>query len=279
MGGILRANLATLETAMPGVACFFGGRYLHQLDSIPPRIVWVPSSEPFTAASKSVEPPDKSIATRMATVSAHVWGISYDQTEAMLHNLVSMLHKHFQGVSAWGSAEWGEVQNSQDAYLGWLAILPVSFGVPVLDKLMTLPTAPTDESAPATGDTDVTIVAGTPAESEINVQRGTEDFANGVVPTVVIVLPAADFTVTEGDPLAVSGTCTATTALAVYLRVGAGSWTLIATANAADLRGDVFAIEYATGPADVGAVSIKAIAANSMHSATSAVVSGTVAGL
>jgi len=274
MGGILRANLAILESKVPGVSFFFGGRHLHQHDSIPPRIVWVPASEPFSVASKSVMPPDKSIATRHGSVSAHIWGVSYDQTEAMLHNLISMTHKHFQGVAEWGAADWGQVVNEQDAYLGWLVMLPISFKIPVLDKLMDLPTTPDEESAPATGDTEVTIVGGTPGASEANIGIA-QDFVE-VIPTVTIDAPAAGFTATEGDVLALHGTCDVHAIITGYIRVNAGSWAMIESVSVAPGE---YLIRHTLTASDVGAVDTKVIAANATQTAESDTVSGTVAGL
>lgn len=158
-----------------GVTYAFGGRGL-AVNNAPPRIVWVPSSDEIAPPSHRVEPPHRSVRTRQGGIEAHVWGISYDQTEAMVHNLISAVATKFSATAGIGTVRWGEAVNEQDAFLGWLAIVPIYFSIPVLDAQITLPTTLDGQATQPEGDAEVTIVAGTPAENEVNAVRGTTEF-------------------------------------------------------------------------------------------------------
>lgn len=174
---ILRANLGVVETTVAGVSFYFGKKYLFE-NSSPPRIVWVPTSDPIGRAEAVTAPdyPYKAVRTRQAMLDAHIWGVSYDQAEAMLHNLVSALAVNFSAVCQIGQAQWLEDGQAAWFTLGWATILPIGFSIPVLDEQIAIPTTPEEasEQPEPKNTTVVTVVSGTPAVDEANLTHGSK---------------------------------------------------------------------------------------------------------
>jgi hypothetical protein len=102
MAGKITDLVAELQTALAalhaGVVFGFGAKDL-DVHASPPRIVWVPTSVQHQAPEKRTTNP-VAILTRRVQMVAHVWGADYDDTEAMVHNLLVRLR-----ATAWGSIE------------------------------------------------------------------------------------------------------------------------------------------------------------------------------
>lgn len=166
---ILTENIAILEADEGLVGVHFGfsatATYEH---GTPPRIVWVPTTDTWEAA-QPVEPGYRSIKTRVAVVEAHCWGANYGQAEAMLHNLVSALHKYFPCVHSIQSAKWLQLAKDPQMGMGWVVILPISFEIPVLDvpvdtAVFSTPSTPVLQPEPDAAQ--VTIESGEIVETE-----------------------------------------------------------------------------------------------------------------
>lgn len=121
--------LEALERELAGVTFRTGGRRVAQHDR-PPRIVWVPTRDAFTPATKGGTNP-RSVRTRIAGVEAHVWGTTLEQAEDLVHRLVVALHRLAHGsykvrTCVWDKPEWMEH--------GEACVLAFEFAIPVTDE-------------------------------------------------------------------------------------------------------------------------------------------------
>lgn len=167
--GILTANLQVLEAdeGLSGIRFVFSAASTYE-HGCPPRIAWVPTTDTWDTA-QPVEPGYRSVKTRNATIEAHLWGANYDQAEAMLHNLVSALHKHFPCVHSIQPAKWLQLAKDPQMGMGWVVVLPIVFEIPVLDvpvdtTVFSVPTTPVSQPDPDA--TPVTIEHGDIVETD-----------------------------------------------------------------------------------------------------------------
>jgi hypothetical protein len=65
----------------------------------PPRVVWVLGAETYEPPEKTSDNP-RSLATAVATVTAHIWGRDRDSAKALRHNVHVAAYR-----AAWGSFE------------------------------------------------------------------------------------------------------------------------------------------------------------------------------
>lgn len=95
----------------------------------PPKIVWVPTSSSYEAPDRigGVEQP---IHTRLARSQIHVWGQSYEETEALVDAVIRALYKLFGGANYELSAgDWLEPPSA--TVKGRLYLLDVAIRLPV----------------------------------------------------------------------------------------------------------------------------------------------------
>lgn len=167
---------AALLVAMPTVTFGIGARYLH-LHNAPPRIVWVPTNGGWSPAAK-IEPEYKSIRTREPGFDVHCWGVSYDQCEALLHNLTLACYKSAGTAMDVGAERWLMPGTEEWLTQGEVVILPVSFKVPVLNQYLTLPTLPADVAAPPDAFTLLDVVEADPGEGEMTIELGDYEYTD-----------------------------------------------------------------------------------------------------
>jgi len=168
---------AALLVAMPTLQFGIGGRYLH-LHNAPPRIVWVPiggSWAPPVQLGKTY----RSIRTRQPGFDVHCWGVSYDQAESLLHNLVLACYKSASTSFAVSGERWLQPGTVEWLTQGEVVVLPVTFKIPVLDQYVDIPTATADVATPPDASTTITVVEDDPAEGEMTIGLGDTDIETG----------------------------------------------------------------------------------------------------
>lgn len=133
-------------SGLSGVTFRFGSRWLAELVP-PPRVVWVPTRDTLEDPTKRCHPKWTDIYARYVGIDAHVWGASYEQCEAVIHNLLTACQANFPGVYRVGGVVWIEAGQGRFLERGVVGILGLSFGVPVLDKYVTVPTTAEVEAA------------------------------------------------------------------------------------------------------------------------------------
>ncbi len=162
------------ELTPQGVSTRFGEKYLFENVS-PPRLVWVPNVDQIVDPRKQ----DKeytSIRTRLAEVEGHLWGISYGQAEALLHNFITAVHRKLHGCFTFGSAQWVPAGQRQWIRYGWAVTLPISVEIPVINKYLTLPTDPDVEAQQPSAEAIVTIVDPPAGPNEAIAVAANKDF-------------------------------------------------------------------------------------------------------
>jgi hypothetical protein len=87
-----------------GLPLLIGAETLNE-HAAPPRIVWVPSVDQFTAAQQG-EFYAASRLTCVAGFDVHVWGASFDAARELRRKLVDALHLEYSGSYSIVSAEW-----------------------------------------------------------------------------------------------------------------------------------------------------------------------------
>lgn len=179
----IEAEFEALTTAdlAPEVAFAFGKRELSR-NARAPRVVWVVERDPITAAGYAPaivdgEFDDTSeadpIRTREAGVKAHVWGVSFAQTEAIAVNLVAAGFKYLQGNDPFTEISWLEHGEADWVTSGWGAVVPLTVRIPIMREMVTIPTEPDAAATNPDGATKVKLVAGDPGENEANIKVGT----------------------------------------------------------------------------------------------------------
>jgi hypothetical protein len=118
-----------------------GEKYIHENTSAP-RLVWVYGNETLGPPKKMKDSsgmPITAYYTRNANINGHIWGISRAQTEAVLHNVITSIHRILHATSKFGTILWPKA--SKHLEQGMYCILPLEVYIPVLSGFVTLPTA------------------------------------------------------------------------------------------------------------------------------------------
>lgn len=174
---MLAQILSLIEAKFSGIsnepAFAMGAKYLHA-HGTPPRVIWVPFDEPVKEGQlqdDSLAVEYNAIATRSSSLEAHVWGASFAQTEALVHNLITAWRDVLTGCGKVLSVRW-----PQQGEVGWVengfsSVVQLNVDIPVMDTFVSIPDAP-DPAENADGATVVTVVSSSPGENETTISRG-----------------------------------------------------------------------------------------------------------
>lgn len=128
----LSAIIAELEAAVTarvaGVQYLTGARHLAAA-GVPPRIVWIPLRETVDLGKARSALPAATLMARMVVVGAHLWGETFDSTEALLCALLASAHESARGSFDPGSVEWVTDSHTDR---GFAVTVELAFSVPVL---------------------------------------------------------------------------------------------------------------------------------------------------
>jgi hypothetical protein len=160
-----------------------GDKHLSEHAS-PPRVVWVPQDEPIGPGAlkdESLATKHTAILTRYATVDATVWGVTFSQAEAIVHNLCTVWRDKTCGCGTVEAIRW-----PREGEIGWTThgmsvVVELRVEIPVFDKLITIPSG--DEQPENAPHEVVTWVADSdegPGENEALLSRGTSEFVDEI---------------------------------------------------------------------------------------------------
>jgi hypothetical protein len=149
VASILTEVQTSIATFFPSCSFDFGEAFV---DARVPgtRIVWVPTKDPFTAASANGQR-TRSVRTRNAGIDAHFYADTYAEAEDLLNALVYCVHIATHGSYDVDEAQWFAPDHNTASEGG---VLKLSFMVPI-----TAP-APTVKTVTAVGFDNSTTVAG-----------------------------------------------------------------------------------------------------------------------
>ncbi len=130
-----------LAVAWPGLTWAFGRRELARLDAAEPFVVWVPSEggdrfEPVDPAFDERASPaaPQALATLATRLEAHCRGRSFEDTEALRHDLASVVRQQLPGSGVLVGGGWLDAGNAltsrTEAY-----VLLVDLRAPITDQL------------------------------------------------------------------------------------------------------------------------------------------------
>lgn len=173
--------MQALAVAWPTVAHAFGRRALAQLEAAEPFIVWAPSQAgdrfgPPDAAfleSEQAEAPAQPLLTIITRLEAHCRGGSFELTEALRHDLASVIQQQLAGSFDLPGGGWVDNANAFSSR-SEVYVLLVDLKQPIVDRLY-------GEAAPGRADIETVAV-------------GSEMLLPGsdVEPDVVLPLPPED---------------------------------------------------------------------------------------
>lgn len=137
LADIIDVTMATLNARRADELPVLIGEKHVFANGAPPRIVWVPGTDSFTAPEKRSHT-QPSILTRAAGVSCHVWGKTLADTEQLLNDLLLAVKDATRGDFEVQGAEWlteGEFCSS-----GAACLLQLVFRMPVVAAVATIKT-------------------------------------------------------------------------------------------------------------------------------------------
>lgn len=128
-----------------------------QLDAntLPPRLVWVPSTDTFGPAESVGR---GQLRTRLAGCFCRVWGRDFAEAESLLNDLIVAVHAVSVGSYQLGNADW--LTKGSATTLGAACDLDLIFSVPVTARQTTRAITATESTVVSEpGETDPVIVA------------------------------------------------------------------------------------------------------------------------
>lgn len=145
----------------------FGRRKLAQLDAPEPFIVWAPSEagdrfEPVDPAFAERDSPNapQALQTIVTRLEAHCRGKTFDLTEALRHDLASIVRQQLPGSAVLVGGGWLDAGNQMTSR-SEVYVLLVDLRAPITDQLQ-------GQSAQETAEVETVAV-----ESEIQIPGGT----------------------------------------------------------------------------------------------------------
>lgn len=155
MSGPILSVVGTLMDALvvawPELSWAFGRRKLAQLDAPEPFIVWAPSEagDRFEAVDPAFAERDnpnapQALQTLVTRLEAHCRGKTFDMTEALRHDLASLVRQQLPGSAVLVGGGWLDAGNLMSAR-SEVYVLLVDLRSPVTDQLVGQPLQGTAE--------------------------------------------------------------------------------------------------------------------------------------
>jgi hypothetical protein len=131
LAAIMEALEAEFGTLAPGVRFKDGPEHL--TEGAPPRIVAVPTEEPFESPEEYWTNGPRALAQRQAAVEFHLWGRNRAVTEQLIAVLISAFERCVGKAYRLSTGRW--VMQDAEALMkhGRAYVLPATFAIPVLE--------------------------------------------------------------------------------------------------------------------------------------------------